>query len=128
MFRFFPACQVPEIILNESSKNAENAPSKRDHKIFYENQSIRGFFGFGSSSPNCYWNLFNTSVLSQICKTRNGWKLPSLFPRNTLIPSSEKCSWSLKTSFWKKNCPINSKNDQRKFLSRKAVNLWTSCF
>jgi hypothetical protein len=28
---------------------------------------------------------------------------------NTPIVSSEKSSWSLKTSFWKQNCPTNSK-------------------
>jgi hypothetical protein len=35
--------------------------------------------------------------------------LPRPFSRNTLIPSSEKTSWSLETSFWKKNRSINSK-------------------
>jgi hypothetical protein len=38
--------------------------------------------------------------LSEICKIRNVWKLPSPFPRNTLISSSEKTYWSLKISFW----------------------------
>jgi hypothetical protein len=75
----------------------------------HRNQSIRGFFGFKSSFQNCFWNVFSTSGLSRICKIRNVWKLPSLFSWNTLIPCSEKTSWSLKTSFWKKNCQINSK-------------------
>jgi hypothetical protein len=40
--------------------------------------------------------------LHQICKKINVWKLPSSFSRTTLIPFSEKSSWSLETSFWKK--------------------------
>jgi hypothetical protein len=83
--------------------------SERDHKVFYGNQSIRRFFDFECSFQNCFWNLSSTSGLSQICKMRNVWKLPSSFSRNTLIRSSEKSSCSLKTSFWKKNCPTNSK-------------------
>jgi hypothetical protein len=81
----------------------------RDRKVFYENQTIRGLFGFESSFQNCIWNLFITSGLCQICKIRNVWKLSSPFSRNTLIPSSEKSTWSLKTSFWKKNSPTNLK-------------------
>jgi hypothetical protein len=38
--------------------------------------------------PNCFWCLLITSGLSQICKIRNVWKLPSQLLRN-LIPSSE---------------------------------------
>jgi hypothetical protein len=72
---------------------------ERDYKVFYGNQSIRGFFDFEFSFQNCFWNLSSTSGLSQICKLRNAWKLPSAFSRNTLISSSEKSSWSLKTSF-----------------------------
>jgi hypothetical protein len=82
--------------------------SERNHKVFDENQSIRGFFGFKSCFQNCFCNLFSTSGLSHICNIRNVWKLPSPFLRNTLISSSEKTSLSLKISFWKKNCPINS--------------------
>jgi hypothetical protein len=73
------------------------------------NQSTRGFFGFESSFPKSFWNVFSTSGLSQICKIRNAWKLPSPFSMNTQITCSEKTSWSLKTLFWKKNCPTNSK-------------------
>jgi hypothetical protein len=69
------------------------------------NHSKRVFFGFKSSFQHSFWNFLSTSGLSQICKIWNAWKLHSLFSRNTLIPSSEKTSWSLKTSFWKKNCP-----------------------
>jgi hypothetical protein len=72
-------------------------------------QSIFGFFGFEYSFQNFFWNLFSTSGLSQIRKMRNAWKFPRPFSRNTLISCSEKSSWSLKTSFWKKNCPKNSK-------------------
>jgi hypothetical protein len=32
-----------------------------------------------------------------------------------LIPCSEKSSWSLKTSFWKKDCPTNSKMAMKNF-------------
>jgi hypothetical protein len=74
-----------------------------------ENQSIRGSFGFESIFQNCVWNLFSTSGLSQICIIRNVWKLPSPFSRKVLISSSEKTSWSLITSFWKKSYPTNSK-------------------
>jgi hypothetical protein len=83
--------------------------SERDQKIFYENHSIRGFFGFKSCRQNCFWNLLSISGLSQICKISNVWKFPSPFSRNTLISSFEKNSWNFKTSFWKKNYPINSK-------------------
>jgi hypothetical protein len=37
VFRFFPVLQVPEIIINEYSKNTENASLsglERDHKVF----------------------------------------------------------------------------------------------
>jgi hypothetical protein len=71
--------------------------------------NVRGSFGSESSFQNCFWNVFSTSGLSKICKIRNVRKLPSPFSRNTLIPCSEKSSWSLKTSFWKKNCTTNSK-------------------
>jgi hypothetical protein len=80
------------------------------------NQSIRGFFGFKSSFQNCFWNVLSTSGLSQIYKIRNVWKLPSPFSWNTLIPCSEKNSWSLKTSFWKKNCQITSKTVIKNFF------------
>jgi hypothetical protein len=41
---FFPARQVSEIILNEYSKNTENALwLKKKPQGIYENQSIRGF-------------------------------------------------------------------------------------
>jgi hypothetical protein len=42
-FYILPARQAPEIILNESSKNTENAPQK-NKKVFSVNQS--GLFGF----------------------------------------------------------------------------------
>jgi hypothetical protein len=80
--------------------------SKRDHKVFHENQSL---LSFDSSFQNCFWNLFSTSGSSSIWQIRNVWKLLSPFSRNTLIASSEKTSWILKTSFWKKNCQINLK-------------------
>jgi hypothetical protein len=76
----------------------------RPQGISQKNQSIRGLLGVESSFQNCFWNLFSTSGLSEICKIRNVWKLPSPFTRNTLIPCFEKSSCSLKTSFWKKNC------------------------
>jgi hypothetical protein len=97
------------IILNESSKNTENALiewlRKKTRRYFPKTKVNVFFFGFESS----FWNIFSTSVLSQICKIINSWILPNPFSRNTLIPSSEKTSWSLKTSFWKKNRSINSK-------------------
>jgi hypothetical protein len=39
------------------------------------NQSIRSFFGFNFSFQNCFWNVLNTSGLSQIWKMKNVWKL-----------------------------------------------------
>jgi hypothetical protein len=98
-FGFYPARQVPEIFLNESFKKLKMPlleASERDHKVIYENQSLRGFFGFKSSFHNCFSKHFNISDLSQICKIRNVW--------NNLISSSEKTYCSLKKSF----CPINS--------------------
>jgi hypothetical protein len=60
--------------------------------------------------------------LSEICKIRNVWKLPSPFSWD----HSEKTSLSLKTSFWKKNCPINSKTFIKNFfhvrLPSKSLN------
>jgi hypothetical protein len=53
--------------------------------------------------------------LNKFSKIKNDWKLSSPFSRNTLIPSSEKTYWNLKTSFWKKNCPINSKTVMKNF-------------
>jgi hypothetical protein len=46
-------------------------------------------------------------------------KLPSPFSRNTLIPCSEKTSWSLKTSFGKKNCPTNTKTVMNIFQAKR---------
>jgi hypothetical protein len=66
------------------------------------NQSTCGFFDFESSFQNWFWNVFSTSGLSQICKIRNVWMLPSPFSRNTLIPCSKTTSWSIKTSFGRK--------------------------
>jgi hypothetical protein len=71
-------------------------------QVILRKPKYNGFFGFESSFQNCSWNFVNTSGLSQNCKIRNAWKLPRPFSRNTLISSSEKISWSLKTSFWKK--------------------------
>jgi hypothetical protein len=68
---------------------------ERHHKVFYEIQSICGFFGFKFMIQYCFWNLFRISGMSQICKIRNFWKLSSPFSRNTLISSSEKTSWNL---------------------------------
>jgi hypothetical protein len=65
---------------------------KLNHKVLNKNPSMRGFFR--SSFQNCFWNLFNTPGLSGICKIRNEWKFPSSFPRNALIASNEKTSWS----------------------------------
>jgi hypothetical protein len=59
--------------------------------------------------------------LSKIYKIRNVWKLPSPFSRNTLISSSEKTSWSLLTSFWKKNCQTNSKMAMKNFSHEKLL-------
>jgi hypothetical protein len=93
----------PEIILNEYSKNTENALfewlGKETTSYF---TSTDGFFGFKCSFENCLWNLFITFGLSQICKIKNVWKLSSPF--------------LMKTSFWKKNCPINSKTVIKKFF------------
>jgi hypothetical protein len=98
---FFAARQVHDKILNESSKNTENALNewlrKETTRCFSENQSIRDFFGSESCFQNCFWNLYSFSGLSQICKIRNAWKLTSLISWNTLISSSKRNSWSLIT-------------------------------
>jgi hypothetical protein len=92
--------------------------SERDNKVFFENQRIRGLFGFESSFQNCFWNLFSTSSFSQICKIKNVWKHPSPFSKNNPIPCSEKTSLSLKTTFWKKNCPTNIKMVMKIFQAK----------
>jgi hypothetical protein len=81
---------------------------KRPQGIFRKS-NIRDFFGFEFSFQNYFWNLCSTSGLCKICKIRNVWKFPSPFSRNTMISRSEKTYWSLKTSFWRINYPINSK-------------------
>jgi hypothetical protein len=43
------------------------------------NQSTRGFLGFESSFQNCFWNVYSTSGLAQICKIRSVWKLFQVF-------------------------------------------------
>jgi hypothetical protein len=94
-------------------------PSKRDLKIFYENQSIRGFFDFQSSFQNCFWNLFSTSDLSQIVKIRK-------LSRNTQITSSEKSSWRLKLSFCLKILIFIEKADFSKLCSNRFLHYVTS--
>jgi hypothetical protein len=62
---------------------------KRQQGIFWEPKYRWFLFGFESSSfQNCFWNLFSSSGLSQICKIRNAWK----------FASSQARSWSLKPS------------------------------
>jgi hypothetical protein len=78
-------------------------------KGILQDQSNCGFFGFESSFQNCFWYVFSTFGLSQICKIRNVW-MSSPFSRNTLIPCSEKISWSLKISFWSFLLPCKSLN------------------
>jgi hypothetical protein len=48
--------------------------TERHNKVFSENRSIRGLFGFESSFQNCFWNIFSSSGSSQICKIRYAWK------------------------------------------------------
>jgi hypothetical protein len=48
----------------------------------------------GNEFQNKFLITNNYSSLSEICKIRNVWKLPSPISRNTLIPCSEKFSWS----------------------------------
>jgi hypothetical protein len=59
------------------------------------NYNTHGFFCFEFSFQNCFWNVFSSSGLSQICKIRNVWEPPSPFSRNTLISCSEKSSWNM---------------------------------
>jgi hypothetical protein len=92
----------PQIIFRKHSKCPYWVVSERDHKVFYENQSINGLFGCKSSFQNCFWNLLNTSGLSQICKIKNVWKLPIPFSRNTLIPNFEKFFFEFKNIILKK--------------------------
>jgi hypothetical protein len=78
---FFPARQVSEIILDESSKSSENSLIEwlqiDTTNFFPKIQSIREFFGNKSCFQNWFLNLSSTSGLSQIWKIRNAWKLPS---------------------------------------------------
>jgi hypothetical protein len=76
---------------------------ERDHKLFYENQSTCGFFGFEFSFQNSFWIFLSTFGLSEICKIGN-FQVVS----QGILSSSEKTFWSFKTFFWKKNGPINS--------------------
>jgi hypothetical protein len=95
-FLRYSSMNIPETLKMPSLSGLVKKPQG-----ILRNQSIRGFFDFKSSFHNYFWNVFSTSGLSQICKIRNVWKLPSPFSWNTLILCSEKTSWSLKTSFSK---------------------------
>jgi hypothetical protein len=101
---------------------------KRFYTRYFTKSKYTWFLWFKFSFQNCFWNVFSTSDLSQIYKIRNVWKHPSPFSRNTLIPCFEKTSCSLKTSFWKKNCQINSKTFIKNFFHVRfpGKNLWTS--
>jgi hypothetical protein len=89
--------------------------SVRVNNIFSENQSTRAFFDFESRFQNCFLNLLISSGLSQICKIRNVWKLPCSFSKNTLIPSSEKTSWSMKTIILEEKLSIKFRNGHENF-------------
>jgi hypothetical protein len=54
-------------------------------------------------------------------------EISNLFSRNTLIPYSEISSWSLKTSFWKKIYPKNSKIVMTVFYIIFLYGFETSC-
>jgi hypothetical protein len=83
--------------------------SRKRQQVIFRKPKYPWFLWFEVYSiPNCFWNLFITSGLFQIGIVGNGRKLPSPLTRNILIPCSEKISWSLKTSFCKKKCPIIS--------------------
>jgi hypothetical protein len=101
------------------SRNTENnlfGLGKRSQGIL-RNQSTRGFFGFEFNFQNCFWNLFSTFSLPQICKIRNVWKLPSLFSMNTLIPCSEK---TFKNIILEEKLPNKFKYGHKKLLPRNA--------
>jgi hypothetical protein len=106
VFRFFPARQVPEIPLNESSKNTENAliewPRKETTRYFTKTKVYVVCLVLSLVFETVFGIFWQHYALSQICKLRNVWKLPSPFSRNTLISSSEKTSWTFKGLFWKK--------------------------
>jgi hypothetical protein len=42
----------------------------------------------------------------------------------TLIPCSEKASWSFKASFWKKNCPTKAKTVMKIFQAKGFPWFW----
>jgi hypothetical protein len=73
--------QVPEIILNESSKNTENALIewlwKATARYFMKTQVVSLVL---SLVLKTLWNIFSTSGLSYICKMRNIWKLSNSDP------------------------------------------------
>jgi hypothetical protein len=77
---------VTDIILNEYSRNTENALLEWLGKeiLILRNQNTRGFFSFEFSFRNYFWNVFNTSGLSQIFKIKNVWKLSIPFSSNAL--------------------------------------------
>jgi hypothetical protein len=91
-----------------------------DSKLFFENQSICGFFGFEFSFQNCFWDLFNASGSSLICKIRNASKLRSRITRTTLIQSSEKTPWEFISIILDKKLTNKFKNGHDKFLSHKV--------
>jgi hypothetical protein len=126
IFRFFPARQDPETILMsipETLKTPFWSGLGKRHKGMLRNQSTRGFFGFESSFQNCFWYVFSTSGLSQICKIRNVWKLTSPISRNTLIPCSEKCS-----HFGRKIIQKTQKWSWKFFRHKGFYGFGTSCF
>jgi hypothetical protein len=74
---------------------------------------------------------FSTSGLSEICKIRKVWKLPSPFSRNTLIPCSEMFFWSGKSNskMAMKRLPCKSLNFMIfRHPSKKSQNYGTFTF
>jgi hypothetical protein len=117
VLRFFSARQDSEIILPRTLKMHYLA-SERDNKVFFETQS---FFGFELGFQDYFGNPFSFSDLSQIYKIRNSCKFPSLFWKNTLIPSS---FFNFLELLFK--LPINSKLAMKIFRAMDFHSLETS--
>jgi hypothetical protein len=102
---------------------------KRDHKVFYETK----VYVVSLVLSLVFKIVFGIFLAHLVCLKSVQLKMSGSFQvssRNTLIPCPEKSFWSLKTTFWKKNCTKNSKTVIKKFFYvplKQYFDLWRTC-
>jgi hypothetical protein len=122
--RFSLARQVPDIILNKSSKNIENALieclGKEMASYFTKSKYTWFVWLFESSFQNCFWNFFyHLWVWSLISKIRNVWKLPVPI-KSYSDPMLWKNFWEFKNIIFEENLIIKLKNSHDNFSGERV--------